>query len=451
MKIGLVGWGVETQSVYRYFGPEHEYLIVNEEPKDSLPAASKKVRLQFLADKRPSGTTGNAQDLSYLEGLDDCDKIFYSPTSYKNLEKYYPAENKIWRKVTSDKDVFFEKVKSKNIIGVTGTKGKGTTTTLIWQILNAAGHKTFLGGNIGTPVLDFVDQVGTNDWVVLELSSFQLYSLKHSPRVAVCLMISKEHLDWHESMEEYINSKANIFRFQKDNDVAIYFADDQNSKQIASHSKGIKIPYFEKPGAYVRDDGWIVAGQDEAKVLKTDQLKLMGKHNWQNICAAVTVACEATQDLEAMRKVLSTFSGLEHRLEFVRELDGVKYYDDSFGTNPETAIVALEAIVQPAVIIVGGYDRGIPMDPLIDELMKDRVKHVVAIGQTGKKIAAELAKKGFNKVTLGPKDMPGIVAAAKKLAEPGDAVLLSTAATSFDMFPNFEVRGDEFKKAVMAL
>src|SRR3990167_16184 len=451
MKIGIVGWGVEGQSVMRWFGPEYEYLIVNEHPRDDFPQKTDKLKVQFLTSEKPAGMTGNVPDLSYLDGIGKFDKIVYSPTSYWNLKRAFGKEKSFWDKPTTVLHIFFEEVKTKNIIGVTGTKGKGTTATLIHMMLEAAGYKTYLGGNIGTSVLDFIGSVQPNDYVILELSSFQLFYFPYSPHISVCLKIVPEHLDWHPSLEDYIEAKANIFRHQKEDDIAIYFAGNRYSQQIAGFSPGQKIPYFAPPGAQAKDEGTIVVGQDEKEVIKTSEIKLIGEHNLENICAAATVYYQISQDLEPVRQVLSTFSGLEHRLELVREVDGVKYYDDSFGTNPETAIVAMAAFTQPKVMIIGGYDRGLSMDPLVDEIMKQRVGPLIAVGQTGPKVAEMLKEKGFKDITLGFKNMSDMVRTAKEKAQSGDVVILSAAAASFDMFKNFVDRGEQFQKAVLAL
>src|SRR3990167_2362310 len=368
MRIGIVGWGVEGQSVMRWFGLEYEYLIVNEHPRDDFPQKTDKLKVQFLTSEKPAGLTGNVEDLSYLDGIDKCDKIVYSPTSYWNLKRAFGKDKSFWDKTTTFLHVFFEEVKTKNIIGVTGTKGKGTTATLIHLMLEqalrqssgpSAGTKSYLGGNIGTSVLDFIGSVQPNDYVVLELSSFQLFYFPYSPHISICLKIVPEHLDWHPSLEDYIEAKANIFRHQKEGDIAIYFAGNRYSQQIAGFSPGQKIPYFAPPGAVAKDEGVIVVGQDEIEVIKTSEIKLIGEHNLENICAAVTTYYQISQDLEPARQVLSTFSGLEHRLELVREVNSVKYYDDSFGTNPETAIVAMAAFTQPKIIILGGHDKGL--------------------------------------------------------------------------------------------
>lgn len=451
MKIAIVGWGVEGQSAYRYFGPDNEYLIANEEPRVDFPAQSAKVKVQFIDRLRTPGITSNVDDLSYLNGIENCDKIVYTPTSRKTLEKKYPENDPIWAKTTTSLHIFFESAKTENVIGVTGTKGKGTTTTLIAKMLEASGKKVYIGGNIGNSPLDFLSKLQPTDWVVLEISNFQLYKFPYSPHIAVCLMIIPEHLDWHPNIEEYMETKANIFKNQKPNDIAIYFADNEQARHIAGSSPGKKIPYFDLPGAIVRDEGAITIGQPETEIIHTKDVKLIGRHNLQNVCAAITAVWQVSQDIAAITQVLKTFSGLEHRLEFVREFRSAKYYDDSFGTTPDTTIVAIQAIIEPKVLILGGSDKGSDYSSLIDEVIKNRVHTVIAIGQTGPKIAEMLKAKGFTNVISGLDKMTDVVATASKKAKPGDAVLLSTASASFGLFKDYKDRGDQFKQAVLAL
>lgn len=451
MRIGIVGWGLEGQSAYKFFGSDHDYLIANEEPADNFPPETNRVKVQYLKGRRAPGMTGNVEDLSYLSGLDKCDKVIYSVTSAKNLEKKFGKTPSFWAKATTIQHLFLENVKTKNIIGVTGSKGKGTTCTLIYELLKAHGKNAFLGGNIGTPVLDFLNQVQPDDWVVLELSNFQLYNLTYSPHIAVCLMITAEHLDWHPDMGDYIESKANLFRHQKADDIAIYFADNPYSVKIAACSPGLKIPYYKKPGAFVRGDGMIVIGQNQAEIINKAEVKLLGEHNLQNVCAALTAVYKALGALDKARAVLSSFSGLEHRLELVREFEGVKYYDDSFGTTPDTAIVALKAVKEPKILILGGHDKGVPFDSLAEEVSHSNVRHVITIGKVGPKITELLKARGFNSVIEGLTDMESIVAAARRNAQNGDAVLLSCATSSFGLFKDYKDRGNQFKSAVLAL
>jgi UDP-N-acetylmuramoylalanine--D-glutamate ligase len=451
VKIAIVGWGIEGQSAFDYFGPAHEYLIVNEQPLNNFPQESDKIKIRHLDSEKPVGITGNVKDLSYLEGIENCDKIFITPTSRKNLEEKFIGNQEFWAKTTTALEIFFETVKTKNIIGVTGTKGKGTTSTIIYQILQAAGKRAFLGGNIGRSVLDFVRDVTPDDWVVLELSNFQLYKFTHSPHIAVCLMIVPEHLDWHPDVEDYLEAKSNIFTHQKQDDIAIYFDGNEHSRQLAYSSLGIKIPFYLTPGARIREDGKIVIGEPETEIINKNEVKLLGEHNLQNICAAVTAVWQATQDKDAITKVITSFAGMEHRLEFVREINGVKYYDDSFGTTPETAIVAMKSFNQPKVLILGGSDKGANYETLADEALKGNVRHVIAIGQTGPNIAELLRKRGYDQITEDVKNMPEIVKKAQQNAQNGDIVLLSTASASFGLFKDYKDRGDQFKQAVQEL
>jgi UDP-N-acetylmuramoylalanine--D-glutamate ligase len=324
-------------------------------------------------------------------------------------------------------------------------------------MLQAAGKHAYLGGNIGRSVLDFVNDVNRDDWVVLELSNFQLYKFPYSPHIAVCLMLVPEHLDWHPNLEDYIEAKANIFTHQKPEDLAVYFDSNEYSRALAFRSSGVKIPYYLTPGARVRSDGKIVITETEIEIITKDEVKLLGEHNLQNICAAITAAWFGLPDVDeqtkitAMRQVLHTFTGLEHRLEFVREINGVKYYDDSFGTTPETAIVSIKAFSQPKVVILGGSDKEIPFDDLAKTVTENNVRHVVAIGDTGPKIAELLQQRGFSNITEGAQTMPEIVGAVQKAAQPGDVVLLSTGCASFGLFKDYKDRGNQFKQAVQAL
>lgn len=466
MKIAIVGWGLEARSAYRFFGPEHDYLIVNEARQEDFPAQTDKVKVRYLERESPVGLGGQIDDLSYLEGIDKYDKIVYQPTSYFNLKKVYGEDRRFWDKATTAYDIFFEHTPTKNIIGVTGTKGKGTTSTLIAKMLasvfqrnsGSGGPRVFLGGNIGTPILDLLPELKPDDWVVWEMANFQLKPASYSPHVAVCLMIAQEHLDWHPDMDDYVEAKGNLFRHQEPDDLAIYFENDQNSKRIAGYSPGQKIPYFHKPGAFVRADRKVVIGEAETEVISLSDIKLPGEHNLENICAAVTAVwfslpqIEESLKLSAAHGVLVTFGGLEHRLEFVREIDGVLYYDDSFGTNPDTTIVALKALIEPVVLILGGYDKGLDYTELINQITsQEKVRHIITIGDIGPKLAEALRAKGYSAITEGLSAMPDIVAEARAKAKAGDAVLLSCGTSSFGLFKDYKERGNQFKSAVDSL
>jgi UDP-N-acetylmuramoylalanine--D-glutamate ligase len=380
--------------------------------------------------------------------VDVCDLIIYQPTSYFNLKKFFGSNPSFWSKATTVYDIFFEKCPTRNIIGVTGTKGKGTTSSLIAKMLAGAGKTVHLGGNIGTPMLELLPAINPDDWVVWELANFQLKPASYSPHIGVCLMIVPEHMDWHPNMDDYVEAKGNLFRHQKSDDIAVYFDENEYSKRIAGYSPGKKIPYFKPPGAYVRDGKIVI---DDQEVIDKSEIKLLGEHNLQNVCAAVTAVWQITKDTGAMKSVLSSFTGLEHRLEFVRELEGVKYYDDSFGTTPETAIVAMKAFEQPKVMILGGSDKGADFQEMAKAVKESNVKHAIVIGQIADKITAALDKAGFKEYSTGLTKMSQIVEKARQIAEPGDIVLLSAGAASFGLFNDYKDRGNQFKQAVQGL
>ncbi len=437
MKIAIIGFNAEGLASYKYFTNQgHEITICDQSESVTTPTDAK-------------AQLGSG----YLDNLDIFDLIVRTPglPPQKILEKNPSAGSKI----TSGTNEFFKVCPTKNIIGVTGTKGKGTTSTLIAKILEADGKKVYLGGNIGVPALSFVNDIRPDDWVVLELSSFQLIDLRHSPHISVCLMIESEHLNWHTDMQDYTGAKQNIFAHQTLEDIAIYLAENDNSKALASVSRGQKIPYFAPPGAHVANGAIQIGDQI---VCQTTELKLLGQHNWQNVCAASTAAWQITHNMEALRSVLTSFTGLPYRLEFVREVNGVKYYNDSFGTTPETAIVAIQAFDAPKIMIVGGSEKGADYQDLVTTIINSNVKHVVCIGITGQKIADILeARKNERCVTYtiwssyDSITMAEIVETAKNEAEPGDIVLLSCASASFDMFKDYKDRGKQFNQAVQSL
>ncbi|HUS26125.1 MAG TPA: UDP-N-acetylmuramoyl-L-alanine--D-glutamate ligase [Nevskiaceae bacterium] len=430
MNVAIVGYGVEGQSALAYWQELGDHVTVCDQ-NESVQVA-RGVDTQLGAN--------------YLHNLDRFDVIVRSAGINPDI---LLADNPgIKGKITTVINEFLRVCPTKNTIGITGTKGKGTTSTLIAKMLAAAGEQVFLAGNIGSSPLDLLPKLTPQSWVVLELSSFQLSDLAHSTHIALCLMVMPEHLNWHKDMDDYILAKAHLFEHQTPADTAIYFAKNDDSKRIASYSKGFKMPYFADPGAFVAAGKITIANQN---ICDVGDLKLLGKHNWQNVCAALTVVWQITQDIAAMQSVLTTFTGLEHRLEFVRELQGVKYYDDSFGTTPETAIVAIEAFQQPKVVILGGSDKGASYDALAQTVKNSNVRQVILIGQTGPAIEAALSKVGFGAITPGGNSIEAIVAAAHQAAQPGDMVLLSPACASLDMFLNYKERGKQFKAAVQAL
>ncbi|HSW98333.1 MAG TPA: UDP-N-acetylmuramoyl-L-alanine--D-glutamate ligase [Candidatus Saccharimonadales bacterium] len=433
MKVAIVGYGIEGKSALPYWQKRGAEVTVCD---------------RNTAVQVPAGVETQLGD-GYLHGLGRFDVIMRTAGMHP---KVIMAENPgVEAKITTTVDEFLRTSPTKNIIGVTGTKGKGTTCMLTTKMLEAAGKKVFLGGNFGTSPFEFYDQLDANSWVVLELSSFMLYDIKHSPHIGVCLMVQPEHLDWHGNYEDYSRSKANLFRWQSGDDVAIYYADSQASHQIASASPGRKIAFYDEPGAYVHEGSIMV---DQTVLCKVSELQLLGKHNWQNVCAAATAVWQVVQAPDAIRQVLTTFSGLPNRLEFVREVDGARYYNDSFASDPYATEAAIAAIPGSKVVVVGGYERMLPLEQFaqtVADNAKD-IRTMVLIGASARRVASALQKAGFDKFKLSPaKTMADIVAEAHAHAHHGDAVLLSPGFASFDMFKNFEDRGLQFKEAVHAL
>lgn len=430
MNIAIVGFDTEGKVSYEFLKARGDDITICDQNKDLVV---------------PDGVASQLGE-SYLDNLDVFDLIVRTPGLHP--AKIRAKNRGIGAKITSQTNIFLQNSPTKNIIGVTGTKGKGTTSTLITKMLQADGKHVELGGNIGVPPLSFIDKLTSESWVVLELSSFQLIDLKQSPHIATVLMVQPEHLDWHEDFEEYIAAKQQLFIHQNSADIAIYYAPNENSESIAYASEGQQIPYYEDPGAEISGKSITIDGKE---ICKTADIKLLGEHNWQNACAAITTVWQITQNVDAIREVLTSFTGLAHRLEFVREVAGVKYYDDSFGTTPDTAIVAIQAFKEPKVVILGGSDKGSEFDLLAKTIIETNVRAVITIGVTGTKIADALRKAGFENIIVGGSSMPEIVYQAKDAAQPGDVLLLSTACASFDMFTNYKDRGDQFKLSVSAL
>ncbi len=430
MNVAILGYDTEGKTSYEYFRARgDEITICDQNTSVEVPEDASSV----LGD-------------TYLDDLDRFDLLVRTAGMPPHI--ILDKNPDVAEKITTQVNEFLKVCPTLNIIGVTGTKGKGTTSTLITKILEASGKQVRVGGNIGVPPFTFLNELQNESWVVLELSSFQLIDLKHSPHYAVCLMVVPEHLNWHADLDEYITAKSQLFAYQTAKDIAIYFADNDTSKRIVAASRGQKTPYYTAPGAFIYNDAIVI---DEQTICRTDEIKLLGAHNWQNVCAAVTAVWGITQDVEAIRSVLTSFSGMEHRLELVQEVADVKYYDDSFGTTPETAIVAIEAFEQPKVVILGGSDKGASYDDLARTIVAENVRKVLLIGDEAASIQAALENAGFSEFMAGGSTMTEIVANAQTAAKPGDVVLLSTACASFDMFKDYEDRAAQFVAAVNAL
>ena len=446
MKVAILGYGDQGRSAYEYWlDGGHEITVCDADPQATLPEGAQ-------ARLGPD----------YLKSLDQFDLLVRTPALHPRDIKaanHGLFKGNILAKVTSVTNEFMRICPSRNIIGVTGTKGKGTTSTLITKILEAAGKRVHLGGNIGIPPLDLLhNDIQPDDWVVLELANFQLIDLQFSPKIAVCLMVVPEHLNWHKDMPEYVAAKQSLFRRQTHEDLAVYTAASDYSKKVIQVTKARRLAYEVPPvnqeprhkeAAHVLGDT-IYFGT--TAVCPTNIVSLRGRHNLENVCAAVNAVWDIVGgDIAPITQVITSFTGLEHRLELVRELDGVSYFDDSFGTTPETAIVALRAFAQPKVLILGGSDKGAAYDELARAVKEDNVRTALVIGDTGPAIRDALQAAGYTNVVDGGQTMAEIVHKARGIAQPGDVVLLSTGCASFGMFQNYKDRGIQFKQTVLGL
>lgn len=442
MKIAILGFAGQGQSSYHYWDkPENEITICDIDAKTLFPKGAKS---QLGKD--------------YLNDLDRFDLLVRTPVLHpRQIQAANPEIPDILDKVWTNTNEFLAVCPTKNVIGVTGTKGKGTTSTLITRMLDEANIRVHLGGNIGIPPLDMLtNSIQPDDWVVLELANFQLIDLQKSPHISVCLMIEPEHLNWHADIDEYVEAKRQLFEHQAEEDIAIYYADNNYSQTMAESSRGLTIPFMVEPGAYVTDnasgDEYIMI--DGRKICDISDIKLLGKHNWQNVCAAITAVWNVTQDVDAIRRAIVNFHGLPHRLEKVRETNGVAYYNDSFASAPPAAIAAMDAISGQKVMIIGGFDRGLDLIELARGVMthQDTIRRVVLMGESSDRVAAALEAHGFtNYDTLKGKSLPDVVNHAQNSAEKGDSVVFSPGFASFDMFDNFEDRGIQFKEVVDSL
>lgn len=456
-KVAILGFGAEGESAARF--------LLNKGAEVSVFDAREEANLEQekIEGLRKRGVSFHFN--SYPETFSSFDFIIRSPgirLSSSVIEKV--REQGV--PLTSLIKLFFDFCPAR-IIGVTGTKGKGTTSSLIYEMLKKQGSDAYLGGNIGIPPLDFLDKLTESSWVVLELSSFQLQDLEKSPNIAVVLMITSEHLDYHKDVREYVDAKRNILRFQGPQDIAILNRDYSATNESDTLTLG-KLYFVSrerevKEGCFV-EDGWIVIRTDSSsdkRIIPIKDILLPGKHNLENVCPASMAAYLAGVDVKNIAQVLQEFKGLEHRLELVRIFNGVKYYDDSFSTTPETAIAAIEAFEAPMVLILGGSSKNSDFEKLGRTIREAKnIKAIIGIGDewqriratidTSTSLGASISQLTFD-IVEDCFNMREIVQKASKIAKIGDVVILSPACASFDMFKNYKERGEQFKKEVEGL
>lgn len=383
---------------------------------------------------------------NYLDNLTG-DIIFKTPGMRFDVPALLKAKEQ-GSVVTSEMELFFEVCPAK-IIAVTGSDGKTTTTTLIHKMLEKQGYKTWLGGNIGNPLLTETENIKADDWVVLELSSFQLHTMRKSPEIAVITNITPNHLDMHKDYQEYIDAKKNIMLYQNENSKLVVNASNPVTAQIGKEAKGKLCTFSSKGNADVTIVDNYIAVKGE-KILCIDDIKIMGMHNVENYMTAIG-AVYGLVDKDSINHIAKTFGGVEHRIELVRELNGVRYYNSSIDSSPNRSINTLNVFDKKVIMIAGGKDKGISYDE-IGPAIKEKVKTLILIGKTADSIEEAVKKAGAEDVEIiRCSSYDEVVTTAHKKAIPGDVVLLSPASTSFDMFSNFEERGNLFKKLVNEL
>ena len=422
-----------------------------------VTACDKKRREDFggLAEELESLGAELRLGPDYLRGLDQ-DVIFRTPGLRPDVSELLLAQAR-GSTVTSEMEVFFQ-VCPCHTIAVTGSDGKTTTTTILAELLKKAGFHTFVGGNIGKPLLPDVDGMVPEDYAVLELSSFQLMTMNQSPEIAVVTNLAPNHLDVHKSMAEYIAAKENIFTHQGPDGKAVFNFDNEITRELSESAPGRVVLFSRRQelsqGVFVRDGAiWVSNEAGSRAVLPLKDILLPGEHNVENYMAGIAAVDGLVPD-EVIRSFAAQFAGVEHRIELVRTLDGVRYYNDSIASSPSRTIAGLRSFKEKVLLIAGGYDKHIPFDVLGPEVV-EHVKALFLTGDTAPKIRAAVeASPGYRPDALPIREygsFDGAVLAACQAAQSGDVVILSPACASFDKFKNFMERGAAFKKIIYGL
>ena len=441
-KVTVIGLGISNTPLIPWLLSRGAVVTARDKKEfDNLPEAVKAYKAQGVNFVCGEG---------YLSDI-DADVIFKAPGLRYDLPEISEAVEK-GAVLTSEMEQFFEDCPCK-IIGVTGSDGKTTSTTLIYKCLceQYGEEKVFVGGNIGKPLLPEISKMDESCFAVVELSSFQLHTMKHSPDISLITNLSPNHLDYHKGMEEYVEAKKNIYLNAKPGSVLVLNGENGVTKNLGSDApEGVEVRYFLNGYAKVENGKITVNGRE---VLKTDDILIPGKHNIENYCGIIC-ALDGIVDDAVFEKVAKTFGGVEHRIELVRRLNGVSYYNSSIDSSPTRSAAALNSFKEKVIVICGGYDKKIPFEPLADVLLK-KAKTVVLTGATAQKIKDALvnhAEYTTDSIKIIEKpDFKDAVMAAHNEAKDGDTVLLSPACASFDAFPNFEVRGNTFKEIIKSL
>ncbi len=445
-KVAIIGLGVSNIPLIDYlYEKKSKVTVFDDRTIDELP--------KEIADKLTSYSIPHFLGENNLKNLNGFDLIFRSPSCLPTKAELR-AEEERGAIVTTEIEMLMKMCPCK-IIGVTGSEGKTTTTSLIYAILKHAGYNTYLGGNIGMPLFTKLSEIVPEDIVVLELSSFQLMEMEVSPHISVITNITPNHLNIHSSYEEYIDSKKTIFKYQNENDTLILNYDNEITRKCKAEANS-KVIYFSSKEKL--NDGYMVDGniikECENKlrrhILNTKEIKLRGRHNFENICAALAATKELVSEDTAV-EAIKEFTAVEHRLEFVRNINGVKWYNDSASSSPSRTIAGLNAYDEEIVLIAGGYDKNLDYE-VLGKYIVTKVKALILIGNTAKKILnatmKEMKKENVEIPICCAKTLEEAVEAAKQIVQKDQVVLFSPASASFDMFKNFADRGNQFKELV---
>ncbi len=448
-RIAFIGVGVTNTDIIRLFLKKGiGVTLLDRKQPEQLG--------DIYSELKESGVAFRLGD-GYLDDLSDFDVVFRSPGMYFNNPKLTEAREK-GVVVTTEMEIFFELCPCK-IYAVTGSDGKTTTTSVITEFLSASGVTVHKGGNIGRALLPIIEDIKETDAAVVELSSFQLLSMRQSPDVAVITNIAPNHLDVHGTMDEYIAAKVNLIAHQNAFSKTVLNLDNELTNNLSSMVRGTLVKFSRKSvpqrGAFLREDGMLCYNDmgTVTLVVHMNDIRIPGMHNVENYLTAIS-AVWGEVSVETIINVAKNFGGVEHRIEFVRELDGVKWYNDSIATSPTRVLAGLNSFNQKLIVIMGGYDKKIPFEPMA-ETVCEKVKVMILMGVTAGKI--EAAVKGCSAysdgapIILHAESMEDAVEKARNIAENGDVVTLSPACASFDLYPNFEVRGNHYKKLVKEL
>lgn len=445
-KIAIIGIGVSNIPLLDYFHQNNAKVTIFD--RKTLDILDNKV-VEKISKYNIDYSLGE----NYLSKLSGFDIIFRSPSCRPDTKELV-EEAKHGAIITSEIEMLI-KLCPGTVIGITGSDGKTTTTSLTYAILKEKGYDCYLGGNIGIPLFTKLNEMTPESIVVLELSSFQLMNMEISPNISVINNISPNHLDIHKSYEEYIDCKKNIFKHQSSDGIVVLNADNEITNKMKSEANGKVIMFSSKQrldNGVIYDNKTIKSCEDGLRrhVIDVKNVKLRGIHNYENICAAIA-ATSSLVDIDTQIKAITKFAGVEHRLEFIREINGVKWYNDSIGTSPSRTIAGLNSFDEKIVLIAGGYDKHLDYTPIAKPIVEN-VSALILVGATTEKIYEAVTKE----LKAQNKDMPIVkcttleetISIANKIAKPGEVVLFSPASASFDMFKNFAERGDLFKKLV---